>query len=94
MRGSEKKIIYVRDTGSKLFEEAYFVIRRGVGEEGDGVGEDEMVREASRIVEAGGSSYPATVRRARFRRAAIAFLCGVGAAMSFLGGAAWVIAFL
>ena len=63
MRGSEKKIIYVKDTGSKIFEEAYFVIRRGV-DEGEGrPSENDMVREATRIVSQNSAAYPAARRR-------------------------------
>lgn len=94
MRGSEKKIIYVRDTGSKLFEEAYFVLRRGVSD-GDGcLSEDDMVQEASRIVEEGGMQYPATAHRARRMRAMTLFLSGVATAVALLGSLAWVIAWL
>ncbi len=94
MRGSEKKIIYVRDTGSKLFEEAYFVLRRGVSDGADGTDEADMVREASRIVEEGSLRYPATARRARLRRAMTLFLSGAATAVAFLGSLAWVIAWL
>lgn len=93
MRGSEKRIIYVRETGSRLFEEAYFVLRRGVSEGTDADG-DEMVREAARILEAGQTGYPATARRARSRRALTVFLAGAATAVSVLGGLAWVLAFL
>ncbi len=93
MRGSEKKIIYVRDTGSKLFEEAYFVLRRGVSDSTD-TGEEDMVREASRIVEEGSLRYPATARRVRFRRALTLFFAGAATAVAFLGSLAWVIACL
>ena len=55
MRGSEKKIIYVKDTGSKIFEEAYFVIRRGVDGEDSRPSENDMVREATRIVAQNGA---------------------------------------
>ncbi len=93
MRGSEKRIIYVRETGSRLFEEAYFVLRRGVSEGTDADG-DEMVREAVRLLEASGNGYPATARRARGRRGLTVFLAGAATAASFLGGLAWVLAFL
>ena len=94
MRGSEKKIIYVKDTGSKLFEEAYFVLRRGVCEGEDPVSEDDMVTEASRIVEEGNVCYPASARRARHRRSLTLFFAGAATAVAFLGSLAWVIAWL
>lgn len=94
MRGSEKKVIYVRDTGSKLFEEAYFVLRRGVSDGEDAVGEADMIREATRLVEAGHRRYPGTARRAKIARAAKMFFAGAGTAVAFLGGIAWLIAWM
>lgn len=93
MRGSEKRIIYVRETGSRLFEEAYFVLKRGVAEGTDADG-DEMVREAVRILEAEKGGYPATARRARGRRVLTVFFAGAATAAAFLGGIAWILAFL
>lgn len=93
MRGSEKKIIYVKDTGSKIFEEAYFVIRRGMDEEDGRPSENDMVREATRIVAQSGTEYPATRRRRRMRAKILSFLAGVAAASSVFGGA-WLLSFL
>ena len=49
LRGAEKRMIVVRTRDSRLFEEAYFVVRpeadRGAGDETD------MLREANRILE-------------------------------------------
>jgi hypothetical protein len=93
VRGSEKKIIYVKDTGSKIFEEAYFVIRRGV-DEGEGrPSENDMVREATRIVTQNSAAYPAARRRSRWRMKLLAFLAGAAAATSIFGGA-WLLALL
>ncbi|MBQ8747660.1 MAG: hypothetical protein IJZ08_07340 [Clostridia bacterium] len=94
MRGSEKRIIYVKDTGSKLFEEAYFVLRRGVSEGETPLSEDDMVREASRIVEEGNVCYPASARKSRRSQAVTLFFSGAGAAIALLGTLAWVIAWL
>ena len=94
MRGSEKKIIYVKDTGSKLFEEAYFVLRRGVTEGDSPLSEEDMVREASRIVEEGNVCYPASARKARRSRAMTLFFSGAGTAIALLGTLAWVIAWM
>ena len=89
----EKKIIYVKDTGSKIFEEAYFVIRRGV-DEGEGrPSENDMVREATRIVSQNSAAYPAARRRSRWRMKLLAFLAGAAAATSIFGGA-WLLALL
>ena len=93
MRGSEKKIIYVKDTGSKIFEEAYFVIRRGVDGEDSRPSENDMVREATRIVAQNGAEYPAARRRRRLRTKLLSFLAGAAAATSVFGGV-WLLSLL
>ena len=50
MRGYQRKIIHLKNTGSYLFDEAYFVLSRD-GEDLH-LGEDDMVKEASRIIDA------------------------------------------
>lgn len=45
-KGYKRKVIVVKDTGSRLFDSAYFVVRDGVGEEKI----TDMVSEASRII--------------------------------------------
>ncbi len=58
LRGAQKQMIVVRTHGNRVFEEAYFVIRRDAvrtpADEGD------MLREANRIIE---SSMPPERRR-------------------------------
>jgi hypothetical protein len=49
MRGYQRKIIHLKNTGSYLFDEAYFVLSRD-GEDLH-IGEDDMVKEASRIID-------------------------------------------
>ncbi len=48
MRGYQKKVIFLKDTGSHLFDEAYFVISRK-GEEAK-IDQSDMVFEANRII--------------------------------------------
>ena len=45
-KGYKRKVVVVRDTGSALFESAYFVIR----ENADGHSMRDMIKEASRII--------------------------------------------
>ena len=45
-KGCEKRIIMIKNTGSELFEEAYFVLRNESRNE-----ESDMVAEANRIIE-------------------------------------------
>ena len=49
MRGYQKKVVFLKNTGSSLFEEAYFVIRGDVLTENPST--EDMVDEASRIIE-------------------------------------------
>lgn len=74
MRGCERKIIMLKGTDSEIFDEAYFLLRRDF--EGRGRREEEIVREAQRIVDKN------TTRRrtAKFdRRALLFFLAGMAA---------------
>ena len=93
MRGSEKKIIYVKDTGSQIFEEAYFVIRRGLDSEDARPSENDMVREATRIVAQNGADYAYARRRRRLRTKILSFLAGAAAATSIFGGV-WLLTLL
>ena len=49
MRGYQKKVIYLKDTGSDFFDEAYFIISREC--EIAHIDKGDMVLEASRIIE-------------------------------------------
>ena len=48
VRGCQKKIIYLKSTGSEVFDEAYFVVSDKTPEEK--MGECDMVEEANRIL--------------------------------------------
>ena len=48
MRGYQRKVIFLKDTGSHLFDEAYFVVSRR-GEEAN-IGKCDMILEANRII--------------------------------------------
>lgn len=49
IKGCQKKIIYLKNTDSGIFDEAYFVLRRDG--EAEHFGEADMVSEAKRIIE-------------------------------------------
>ena len=52
MRGYQKKVIYLKNTGSSIFEEAYFIIRSDKKEStGKTYTCDELIEEANRIIE-------------------------------------------
>ena len=46
IKGCERRIIYIRDTGSAVFREAYFILRDGA----PSVPQKDMVAEAERII--------------------------------------------
>ena len=48
VRGCQKKIIYLKSTGSEVFDEAYFVVSDKTPNEK--MGECDMVQEANRIL--------------------------------------------
>lgn len=69
MRGCQRKIILLKGTDSQIFDEAYFLLRR----ESEDRGQEEIVREAQRIIDRN------TTRRRRHhlsRRDVIAFAIG------------------
>lgn len=49
MRGYQKRVIYLKNTGSRDFEEAYFVVRENVGDKGRSC--PHMIEEANRIID-------------------------------------------
>lgn len=91
MRGSEKKIIHVRDTGSRFFEEAYFVLKRGIGEGNAPPSENDMLQEASRIIAENTTNYPASVHRKKKHESLRAFLAGIGAGIVLIGSGVWIL---
>ena len=49
VRGYQKRVIYLKNTGSPLFDEAYFIVSREG--EATGLAESNMVCEANRIID-------------------------------------------
>lgn len=67
IKGCQKKIIHITNTGSPFFEEAYFILRH-TGDGPDCINGDDMVREAMRIAcETSKSVAPSARRRRRSR---------------------------
>ena len=78
MRGYQKKAIYIKNTGSQVFEEAYFVVRP----DGGGVKNSaDMIIEANRIIEENFKNEKKNIYLA-FKKNAPAFI--IGASVSFL----------
>ncbi len=86
LKGSQKQMIVVRTRNSRMFEEAYFVMRRGAGK--TEAEELDMLWEANRILES--SLPPATEQRTASRNApSVRFSLARGLlwfAMGFLSG--------
>jgi hypothetical protein len=49
LRGCQRKIVFLKNTGSKLFDQAYFVISDKADR--DGICSTDMIAEANRIIE-------------------------------------------
>ena len=66
MRGYQKKVIFLKDTGSHLFDEAYFVMsRRG---EDAAIEQSDMVFEANRIIKESLEDNESRIGRERARK--------------------------
>ena len=76
LKGYKRRVIVVKDTGSRMFDSAYFVLNEGVGEEGI----NDMVKEATRII----GEKSAHLGSAFFARGLFAFSLGLASASLFL----------
>ena len=70
MRGCQRQIIMLKGTESQIFDEAYFLLRKDF--EGKSRDDDEIIREAQRIVDRNTTRH----RRPLERSPLIPFLCG------------------
>ena len=78
MRGYQKKVIFLKNTGSHLFDEAYFVVSR----EGEAahIEQSDMIYEANRIIKESLDGKESRIKgnmRDRLVSALIPFLLGV-----------------
>ena len=78
VRGCQKKMVYLKNTGSEVFCEAYFVVRDDALASVD---ECDMIREANRILNES-TSFEETVGRHLLilefiKRKTVPFLCGI-----------------
>ena len=78
VKGCQKKTIHIKDTGSRYYEEAYFVLKPGVSD--TKISSRDMISEAVRI--AGESLDSAAPSGAERPRGLLQFLAGLA-----LGGA-------
>lgn len=85
MRGYQKRVIYVKNTGSSQFEEAYFVIRSDSQPEKSST--DKMVDEANRIInENFGGKKRGFLYSKRWHILAFFMGCAVTFALCFISG--------
>ena len=50
MRGTQRRVIYLKNTGSDMFDEAYFVIKENAPRTDMSAGENDLIKEADRII--------------------------------------------
>ena len=79
LRGCLKKTVYLKNTGSKIFDEAYFLISERAAS--SGISSDDMIAEAGRIIDECTIGKRKRIGKglpfgARFRTAIISFLIG------------------
>ncbi|MBR3639274.1 MAG: hypothetical protein IKN50_01575 [Clostridia bacterium] len=80
IRGCQRRIYYVKNPGGDVFDEAYFVIRKDYAGRGTTLtGDDEIAREAKKIVEQ--ATGDGAVKRGT-RGKLTAFLAGAAAALA------------
>ena len=66
MKGYQKKVIFLKNTGSHLFDEAYCVVSRQ-GEEA-AIGKSDMILEANRIIKESIGNDAQNIRREKGER--------------------------
>ena len=78
MRGYQKRVVFLKNTGSSLFEEAYFVIRSDKGEKShpEGLKKNDFLEEANRIIEENSKYYGEDKRRRLDYKSALVFGLG------------------
>ena len=74
MRGYQRRVIFLKNTGSALFEEAYFVMRSE--EMTEGKTEADMVSEAGRIIEENFGKRNKSAKISRLLTLMISFMSG------------------
>ena len=71
MRGYQKRIIHLKNPGSAIFEEAFFVLKDEGGSSADS---DSVIREANRIIEENALTKDGRVNKKRGRKFLLLFL--------------------
>ena len=74
VKGCQRKTIHIKDTGSKYYEEAYFILKPGAGEAPKS--EEDMIDEALRIAGESLSSVMPKKRKPSFKKSPLIFAAG------------------
>lgn len=74
IKGCQKRMIFVKDTGCDLFEEAYFILKRDVSSHADV--EEDIVRTATAIINDSGL-VKRKIKKNKFRKGCLMFLLGL-----------------
>ena len=90
LRGCQKKIILLKNTGSELFDEAYFILREDAPVRSLPA-EPDMIREANRILEESQIPGRITGRRSAALRSWLCYLAGAGSCGAVMGLVLWLI---
>ncbi len=79
VRGYQKRVIHLKNIGSSLFDEAYFIVN---GKEERALGSSDMIKEANRIIKENMTGKCDRGRIIRFiKKFIIPFLAGVVSAL-------------
>lgn len=84
MRGTQRKIIHVKNTGSLMFEEAYFLIREGKDRDNSCA---DLIKEANRLIteQTKNKDRRKLNTPTRFFKAALTFITGFVTAALIIG---------
>lgn len=72
MRGCQKRVVYMKNPGSPVFEEAYFILSG----EGEVRGDEDIIGEANRIIEENMTKKEKKINLGTFVRAGVIFAAG------------------
>ena len=75
VKGCQKRTIHIKDTGSKYYEEAYFVLKPGVSE--SKISSGDMISEAMKIAQESIGQTDTVARSAARSRGILSFTAGL-----------------
>ncbi len=92
LKGCQKKIYYMKNTGGKYFEEAYLVLKPDLPEDRNGSHTTDLAAEAERIVRDAECFYKTERQREKIRLSrGMSFALGAASSSAVIGLAALII---